>query len=210
MGFEDGELDGEEQEAGDPGDEAAERHHPADVAKVQFRQISVSDAVSCGITLIGSDLRCWGSVATRSQMVQAQQADRGGKMKYVRHLHSSRHDTSIPAFVRGPFRQVSVGGAGVCAITASKRAEEEDAAFQDVATMSIGDPSTERRAGDELQCWGGARRKVNATAFDAWDQVSVGAVSICGVSMDSDLICFGAKSIMPSEVQDYHKYIIVA
>ena len=99
----------------------------------------------------------------------------------------------------------------MCAITVSKKPEEEDVALQDVSTMSIDDPSVgERGAGDELKCWGGAKLKVNATAFDAWDQVSVGAVSICGVSMESDLICFGAKGIMPPEVHDYYKYIIVA
>jgi len=27
-----------------------------------------------------------------------------------------------------------------------------------------------------------------------WDQISVGYTSVCGVTMDSELICFGATS----------------
>lgn len=64
--------------------------------------------------------------------------------------------------------------------------------------------------GDQLECWGHARSKVNSTAFSAWDQISVGAIFVCGVSMDSDLLCFGTNLILPPEMRDYHKYIIVA
>lgn len=94
---------------------------------------------------------------------------------------------------------MSVGGTGVCAITSSKEFD----------TSSSADGS-EGSLPDKLVCWGEARYKVNSTAFDSWDQVSVGAIFVCAVSMDSDLVCFGAKGIMPTEIHDYHKYIIVA
>ena len=93
--------------------------------------------------------------------------------------------------------QVSVGGTGVCAITSSKGSDTSEDA-------------TEGGLPDKLVCWGAAKHKVNSTAFDSWDQVSVGAIFVCAVSMDSDLVCFGAAGIMPPEIHDYHKYIIVA
>lgn len=71
-----------------------------DVAPVQFRQISASDAVICGITLIGSDLRCWGAVTSPNT------AATSNKMKYVSHLLPSQPFDAIPSYFPGPFRQV--------------------------------------------------------------------------------------------------------
>jgi hypothetical protein len=60
---------------------------------VQFRQLAVSDDMSCGITLLGSNLLCWGPSVNLKRGL-------------------------IPRQTRGPFRQLSLGGMGFCAISA--------------------------------------------------------------------------------------------
>ena len=127
-----------------------------DTSYIQFRQIAVGETISCGITLIGSHLVCWGN---------------------ARHFYN----TDLPRQVRGPFRQVSVGSSGVCAIRGEKSEEEnsEDRKENDDA----------ENAADTLHCWGYAKHLINAKYFSAWDQVSVGCTTICGVSMDSEVEC---------------------
>ena len=83
-----------------------EDESPMERMKWQFRQISVSDGVVCGITLIGSHLRCWGEGVQGPG--QTDSGPRGGKMKYIRDIPSSLPDLSIPAFSEGPYRQVRV------------------------------------------------------------------------------------------------------
>lgn len=102
--------------------------------------------------------------------------------------------------------QVSAGGTGICAITGDPSSHQSQTVGQ---ANSLDSDSQSMRAADQLLCWGNARHKVNATAFEQWDQVSVGAIMVCGVSMDSDLTCFGGD-ILPAHIRDYHKYIVVA
>lgn len=84
--------DGEEEDfdpaAGGTTSDSGSSSGDESVAKIQFRQISVGEQESCGITLLGAHLHCW-----------------GGRGKN-------------PLRATGPFRQVSVGRRGVCAITA--------------------------------------------------------------------------------------------
>lgn len=133
------------------------------MAKIQFRQISVGEGTSCGITLLGAHLQCW-----------------GGKR---------------PVQSPGPYRQVSVGRRGVCAITA---------AVDDSS-------STESREADVLLCWGHADSMVHHSGESAaqyhWDQISVGATTVCGVTMDSELKCWGG-SIPPELHAHPSKYIV--
>jgi len=119
----------------------------AEVSKVQFRQLSVTDGYSCGITLLGSHLQCWGLYRS----------------------HLGRSDLAIK-LSNGPYRQLSTGHKGICVIY--------DNTFQ-------------------LQCWGYALTMSQLredTMSIQWDQISVGYTSVCGVTMDSELICFGATS----------------
>eukprot|EP01033_Poteriospumella_lacustris_P018804 gene18804-13554_t len=129
------------------------------LSKMQFRQISVTNDMSCGITLIGAHLRCWGS----------KRLHRRGRW---------------PVSAKGPYRQVSAGGLGVCAIvgSADDLSGEED--YLQVEAPEQG------RAPDSLECWGGASA-VNPKYFEAWDQIAVGVTYACGVSMDSQLHCGG-------------------
>jgi hypothetical protein len=138
------------------------------VSKIQFRQISVGDGQSCGITLLGAHLQCWGG--------------RGKK----------------PLMAVGPFRQVSVGGSGVCAITA---AAEDQSEGQEGG-----------READRLVCWGFAEQMVHYSGDSAahyqWDQVSVGASSVCAVTLDSEMRCWGGG--IPPEYRDHPAKFIVA
>jgi hypothetical protein len=119
------------------------------ISKIQFRQVSVGEGQSCGITLLGGHMHCWG----------------GNPKKPLRS--------------NGPYRQVSVGRRGVCAITASS---ETDSTWE----------------ADMLKCWGFADTDVHysggtedSAASYRWDQVTVGSTSICAVTMDSELKCWG-------------------
>ena len=47
-------------------------------AKVQFRQLSVSDGISCGISLIGSHIRCWGTLLDSKAKKWKQNSDIAG------------------------------------------------------------------------------------------------------------------------------------
>ncbi len=129
------------------------------LSKIQFRQISATREMTCGITLIGAHLRCWG----------------------YKMLHRRGR---WPLSVKGPYRQVSAGVFGVCAIVGSEEDLDGEENFLKVA--SPGD-----RSPDSLECWGMARDYFNTTRYTAWDQVSVGSLFACGVSMDSQLYCDG-------------------
>lgn len=146
-----------EESEGYEEEETTSETSPADTdtSYLQFRQIAVSESISCGITLIGSHLICWGNAR-------------------------NFYNTDIPRQVRGPFRQVSVGASGVCAIRGEKSedSEQDNDANQD-----------SENAPDTLHCWGYAKHLINSKYFSAWDQVSVGCTYICGVSMDSEVEC---------------------
>jgi hypothetical protein len=146
------------------------------VSYVQFRQIAVGESFSCGITLLGSHLYCWGD------------------------HRDFYYQPNIPKQVKGPFRQVSVGSSGVCAIRAE--AEDEGTTESELEVDSVG--ATEAHIPDTLQCWGRAKSIINHSHFDAWDQVSVGSSYVCGVSMDSQIECGG---YIPG---NDHKDIIIA
>lgn len=162
---------------------------------VQFRQISVGNKVSCGITLAGSNIRCWGSEGT--------------------------HHGAYPRYAAGPFRQVSAGKQGICAIIGSADGNNDHL-----------------EAADSLQCWGYANRSfaglnrppaietadmsisgntesvegnlatVDPSVTAGWDQISVGGSSICAVTLDSELICRGNS--LPHQFKTIHKKFIVA
>lgn len=155
------------------------------VAKIQFRQISVGDGQSCGITLLGAHLHCWGGRNKRQ-----------------------------PLHARGPFRQVSVGGAGVCAITAASEEGEAAEGDEDGDSNGEGGNGSEGRAGegDRLVCWGFADQMVHHSGDSAaglqWDQVSVGATSVCAVTLDSEMRCWGGG--IPPEYRDHPAKFIVA
>jgi hypothetical protein len=158
----------EEITIGENDDDYADDDNPAPIvsdddkrlSKVQFRQISVTKDMSCGITLIGAHLRCWG--------------------KQFLHMRGR-----WPVSVKGPFRQVSAGGLGVCAIVGSEEDLNGDESFLKVASAGT------NRHPDSLECFGPVKDYVRADYFLAWDQIAVGVMYVCGVSMDSQLFCGG-------------------
>jgi hypothetical protein len=161
----------------------------SDTVNVQFKQISVGSEFSCGITF-ADDLQCWG-----------------------RKLHYG----GISHKVQGPFKQISVGGAGVCALYGgasidteySKSAKEEDTEddYSD-EELEMGDESsrklTKTKTAEESKsnksksnsyvCWGPKAEALTLERLPAqeeWDQISVHIHSICAVSMNSELQCVG-------------------
>jgi len=84
------------------------------------------------------------------------------------------HRIKMKDIVPGPFRQVSTGSLGVCGILASN---------------------------DSLSCFGRASTIVRGendvfVPFGEFDQVQVGKHSVCAVSMDSELKCWGPMSLL--------------
>ena len=132
--------------------------------RFQFKQISVGEGFSCGIVLQEEvanltavvhegDLVCWGG---------------------------HRKHSSMPHHVVGPFKQVSVGSMGVCAIYMG----EED------MDMDHRRKGTKGPAPHNMKCWGFITNFVYPND-NAWDQVSIGSLSVCGVTMMSQLECWG-------------------
>lgn len=107
---------------------------------IQFMQISVGASLSCGIAYDSQAIHCWGDL-------------NGHKL------------SSEP--LPGPFKQVSVGDLGVCAIEASDRSS--------------------------IVCWGRAASLIDGLADYRFDQVKVGGRNLCAVTMNSQLICRGKK-----------------
>ena len=153
---------------------------------VQFRQISVGRSLSCGITLFGGHVLCWGH---------------------------PRNLKFILSQAIGPYRQLSVGDLGVCAITGdpeefgmtSEQSEEEydDEDEGEVANKNKRNQKNSHSTAallppDSLVCWGSAKGYIDANAFESWDQVTVGSTQVCGVSMDSELLCSG-HTVPPHE-----------
>lgn len=115
--------------------------------KKKFRQIAVGQFYSCAITL-SNDLHCW------------------GEHKQIKKF--------LPRYEKGPFKQVSTGDLGMCAIY-----EDGDADSMPVPPNS-------------MKCWGLAAIHIGPSEREMeWDQIAIGSGGICGVSMDSELKCWG-------------------
>lgn len=129
---------------------------------IQYRQISVAKGISCGITLLGSHILCWGAP------------------KFFK--------SGYPKEVNGPFRQLSVSTSGICALTAEPSAiYNED---QKDSTLPASSSSIQREA-DQILCWGTIKQVIDRFPHSAYDQIKVGNTYICAVSMDSELQCWG-------------------
>jgi hypothetical protein len=163
---------------------------------VQFKQISLGEVYSCGITLIDEDLMCW----------NCQGRKRNPKM-------------DPPLHMKGPFRQVSVGrGHHVCAIRRqtpladaspeldyhSNRhlIELDEQGFvkqnRDRFLHNTVDIEAEKKAGKQpnVECWPADAHIIKEEARwwpIGWDQIHSphsGFGPVCMVSMDSELFCF--------------------
>ncbi len=169
----------EEEEDGydDEGDDLSSDH-------MQFKQISVGAEFSCGISLEGSNLQCWGRSQRHPHFASASQNN----------LH-----------IRGPFKQISVGGAGVCGIYGDTSAVED-------VLDSKGNVQPKPRS-NSLQCWGSLAHSAVSGGVAAdyinrteWDQVKVHLYSLCAVTMQSELKCYGLayhdqqQSIIPADL----------
>lgn len=197
-------------------DDVAAEESLESLSKIQLRQISVGERFSCGITLLGSHLRCWGD--TRKD-----------------HSSLERGLGQLPIYSPGPFRQVSVGPQGVCAIAGELEHLEEQRIRRESGFPELGEgdpvPHTDITAVtgiskrvqnqqrqqhkqhinlpvDSLACWGSAKDLVRPEPEDSWDQIYVGSSTICGVTMESELRCWGAN--VPHHLRDHHKSFVVA
>lgn len=141
------------KEEADPYDEEDEQPLIPETGLIQFRQLSAADGITCGITLLGSHVICWG----------AKRVFRKG----------------FPRAAQGPFRQISAGTLGVCAISSSDHPNP-----------------------DSLTCWSTVKDiKLPTTQ---WDQVSLGCCGFCGVTLDSELVCWGyAFPDMKNDLKDF-------
>jgi len=150
--------------------EGQARKRSGDTEVLQFKQISVGEQFSCGITLEGSHIQCWGNKKFR-----------GGEVAH---------------FQPGPFRQVSVGSMGICGIYAESiniNNDKEEGQVQ----------QNENNKGDTLLCWGS--KDINIANIDEkWDQIKVSSTAFCGVTMNSELHCYGGHSNLneiPKDIQ---------
>ena len=165
----------EEEQGAGSAQEAAKKAEAVLMERLQFKQISVGEGISCGITLVApgenpgagpgtgtgaevdangvpysdGDLVCWGN--------------RKGHTKMAPHT-------------KGPFKQVSVGPLGVCVLQSP-----------DAPNLSaFSRPHA-------MHCWGFVTNFINATEASSfsWDQVAVSSLSACAVTMVSELQCWG-------------------
>ena len=125
---------------------------PPELTTYRFKQISTTHDGTCGIEYDTGDLVCWGFPQI--------QAEFGEPSRNLDPPFDGRH-------VSGPFKQVSIGLAGACAIT------ETD---------------------NKIQCWRNAGSFGHA-AGSTWNQVKVADGSMCAVAMDSRLVCSGGSMI---------------
>lgn len=181
-----------------------EKHRIAKGKKLKkFRQISAGRQYTCGITM-DRDINCWGEHKALLK-------------KY-------------PRIVKGPFRQIAVGGNGVCAIRGgadnaesssteegegdiSEDEDEEDfdeggsrkknkktkkvaAAADSSSTNSLDGSQVGGGAPNSLVCWGPAANQIpEEDRLLEWDQIKLSDETVCGVSMDSELVCWGLPHI---------------
>jgi hypothetical protein len=110
---------------------------------VQFRQLSVGNAIACGIQLLDGQVRCWGRL---------KEFLLGG----------------VDMISEGPYRQVSVGPGGICVIAEGT---------------------------NRATCKG-----LMSPLDYEWDQIKVGQLNICGVTMDSELKCSGSYQVSTMSV----------
>lgn len=143
---------------------------------VQFKQISVSGQYSCGITFDDA-LQCWGHPKSF------------GIQSMLKH--------------EGPFKTVSVGESGVCAIHSDTDADSEE----EEEVNENGEIKVRSHKPNSIKCWGsGASRLLAAHAPELgdhdWDQVRVRKSSICGVTMQSEIKCMGTmhKIVIPDDL----------
>ena len=115
--------------------------------QIIFKQISVGPSTTCGIRYDNSDLMCWGNLESLNL----------------------EHGT-----VPGPFKQVSSGRMGVCAI------------YDTEAMLDAG-----RTVNQALICFGRAAFITPVHENISFDQILVSSM-VCGVVMeDSSLVCYG-------------------
>jgi hypothetical protein len=185
-----------EDEYEDYEDEETAKAAPS-TSLVQFRQLATGEGFSCGITLLGSHILCWGMKA---------RLKRGGMVREV----------------EGPFRQLSAGRLGICALTdesssgstnsatTSNNAEEEYEDYEDNSPTSTSASTTSTsetaRPPDQLLCWG--ELAVHVRERDGFDQVSVGSTGVCAVNLDSELRCWGYS--FNNKLKSMMKDVVVA
>jgi hypothetical protein len=95
----------------------------------------------------------------------------------------------MPHVIEGPFRQVSVGNFGVCGIYGTPK--EISMEIDDNGEFISQEISI--NVEDSLTCWGVSKMFVD-NRQTSWDQISIGETSGCGVTMESDIYCWGGGS----------------
>jgi len=133
---------------------------------VQFRQLSVGEQVVCGVTLHNNHIKCWG--------------------------HHRYKRNSLPTDIEGPFRQVTVGVSGICAIYDDVGMEMSDINIDGEAETVVDLSST-------LKCWGIAEAHTkNQIQGKKYDQVRIGNTGICAITEDYSVECYGLyREYMP-------------
>ena len=134
-------IDDEEEQEEDEGETVQVEEKI--VHQLKFKQISISDKFSCGILYEDDSLYCWGDVLF--------------------------NETPKKAYVReGPYRQISAGKFGICAIKSDT---------------------------NRVECHGTITLSVKP-GEDEYDQISVGRFATCAVTMDSTARCFTTRKDM--------------
>ena len=197
----------------DSAEDKAVKEISTTMVSMQFKQISVGDHVACGITLQEEDLMCW--YPDEDTLVQD-------------------HLDILPKFVRGPFRQVSVGTEGVCVLRRQPSIsdmepdkghdslrhkivlnEEGRIISSNMERILLGtatvDIAAEKAAGRHpgMHCWGVITQKIPEAVWwwpVGWDQIKVAVAGPpCAVSMESELFCFSH----PTDKMAQHPDIVI-
>jgi hypothetical protein len=180
---------------------AAEALEAALLERLQFKQVSVGEGFSCGITLNQTPSPSPASAPSPSPTPSPANAVSGDRDRNGTSSKSGpvardgdlvcwgarKGHANMPHYIPGPFKQVSVGALGVCALYSEHASVNVSASASSTATIATatGRPHT-------MQCWGFVTNLVSSNATTtAWDQVAVGPLSVCAVTMLSELECWG-------------------
>lgn len=126
---------------------------------VQFRQLSVGEQVVCGVMLHNNHIKCWG--------------------------HHRYKRNSLPTDIEGPFRQVTAGNSGICAIY-----DDADVGLTDISVDGEAEPIADLSS--TLKCWGTAAvHTSNKIEGKKYDQVRIGNTGICAITENHRVECYG-------------------
>ena len=206
-------LKGEYDNTEDGEEEVNELAEELITEKKQFKQISVGDGHSCGILLESDDIECWGRARWHFKMPRYvhgpfRQVSVGPSGMCA--IYSSSDDAEEegevdkqdvePPEVKMKAAKVPSDDYDNGEEEDGEEEEEEEEKSEEAVDASskreekeLSTPATKSKE-DTIVCFGNVDGHLSGAEELLWDQVLVGPSSLCGVTLDSRLVCYGVHS----------------